>query len=221
MIRIAGFAAWRFINFFKYLLKPRYVFFSFRFMLFKRFFELFRPRGLTRCHSATPISAASTHARNRPDPFGNLPGRVAAPTNEFGIRPLGLASEGPGIKRLFGFIQPRTSSPPREALVQTRDRRPRIIGSTHRPPWRSEAKGPPSYICLRPTGTSDNRLPSVPKRGRTSGSPPATWRSTCSPRTIAGPGLPDTDLFGSAPARLAATACSEKVLSAKNALTFE
>ena len=67
-------------------------------------------------------------------PFGNLPGRVAAPTNELGIRPLGLASEGPGIKRLFGFIQPRTSPPPREALVQTRDRRPRIIGSTSRPP---------------------------------------------------------------------------------------
>jgi hypothetical protein len=67
MIRIAGFAAWRFINFFKYLLKPRYVFFSFRFMLFKRFFELFRPRGRTRCHSATPILQL-THARNRPDP---------------------------------------------------------------------------------------------------------------------------------------------------------
>ena len=137
-------------------------------------------------------------------PFGNLPGRVAAPTNELGIRPLGLASKGPGIKRLFGFIQPRTSPPPREALVQTRepeaaDNRINLRATAVR---RSEAKGPPSYICLRPTGTSDNRLPSVPKRGRTFGSPPATCRSTCSPRTIAGPGLPDTDglmwpLFGS------------------------
>ena len=98
MIRIAGFATWRFINFFKYLLKPRYVFFSFRFMLFKRFFELFRPRGLTRCHSATPILQLDSRAKPA-RPFGNLPGRVAAATNELGIRPLGLASEGPGIKR--------------------------------------------------------------------------------------------------------------------------
>ena len=72
MICIAGFATWRFINFFKYLLKPRYVFFSFRFMLFKRFFELFRPRGLTRCHSATPILQLILYAKPA-RPFGNLP----------------------------------------------------------------------------------------------------------------------------------------------------